>query len=142
MVKVRLCGMILAAGLMMAGCGGTPVAPKPSAPPGSPAATSVAPTSEPTVPTTTPTTQTKSSSVPAKTSRVSATATAAPKKTTARKTPTRKPPQYGYQCRDGDEAKYKVCAEHKSWVDGQVEFADCLDSGGTWDEDKQRCVHS
>ena len=57
-----------------------------------------------------------------------------------RKTPTRKPPQYGYQCRDGDELKYDVCAGHKAWVDGQREFTDCLDGGGTWDQVAQRCI--
>jgi hypothetical protein len=55
-------------------------------------------------------------------------------------TPVRKAPQYGYQCRDGDEVKYEVCAGHKAWVDGQREFTDCLDGGGTWDIDTQRCV--
>jgi hypothetical protein len=55
-------------------------------------------------------------------------------------TPTRKPPRYGYQCRDGDEVKYEVCAGHKAWVDGQREFTDCLAGGGTWDVGTQRCV--
>ncbi|MFI5585658.1 hypothetical protein ACIA5G_11535 [Amycolatopsis sp. NPDC051758] len=64
----------------------------------------------------------------------------ATKKAPVRKTPTRKPPQYGYQCRDGDELKYDVCAGHKAWVDGQREFTDCLDGGGTWDQAAQRCV--
>ena len=49
-------------------------------------------------------------------------------------------PQYGYQCRDGDEVKYEVCAGHKAWVDGQREFTDCLAGGGTWDVGTQRCV--
>ncbi len=71
--------------------------------------------------------------------------TSAPPKTAAKApvrkaTPTRKAPQYGYQCRDGDEAKYQVCAGHKAWVDGQLEFTGCLDGGGTWDADTQRCV--
>lgn len=48
-------------------------------------------------------------------------------------------PQYGYQCRDGDEATYSVCAGHKAWTDGQVEYANCLSSGGTWNIDAQRC---
>ncbi|MDT7800147.1 MAG: hypothetical protein QOI78_3580 [Actinomycetota bacterium] len=64
-----------------------------------------------------------------------------PATTTVRKaTPTRKAPQYGYQCRDGDETKYEVCAGHKAWVDGQLELTNCLDGGGTWDVDTQRCV--
>lgn len=71
---------------------------------------------------------------------ISVAAAATTKKAPARKTPTRKPPQYGYQCRDGDETKYDVCAGHKAWVDGQREFTDCLDGGGTWDVDTQRCV--
>jgi len=49
---------------------------------------------------------------------------------------------YGYQCRDGDETKYQVCAEHKAWVDGQLEFTNCTSTGGTWSDEEQRCLHS
>jgi hypothetical protein len=74
------------------------------------------------------------------------TTTTEPRPTTTGKTPTRKkatrvPPQYGYQRRDGDEKLYSVCAGHKSWVDGQLEFTNCLDSGGTWNIEHQRCDH-
>ncbi|WP_162788786.1 hypothetical protein [Amycolatopsis albispora] len=59
--------------------------------------------------------------------------------TTKAKPPPRPAPTAGYQCRDGDEERHEVCAEHKRWVDGQVEFTNCLDSGGVWDEEAQRC---
>lgn len=124
-MKSWWCGILLVAGLATAGCGAS-VAPARSVP--TPAATTetiltIEPT--PTVTVTVPPT----SSTPATT-----------RKAPVRKTPTRKPPQYGYQCRDGDETKYEVCAGHKAWVDGQLEYANCLAGGGTWDVDTQRCV--
>ncbi|WP_091508012.1 MULTISPECIES: hypothetical protein [Amycolatopsis] len=61
-------------------------------------------------------------------------------KTSTPRRSTRPAPQYGYQCRDGDEKLYSVCAGHKQWVEGQLEYTNCLDSGGTWDIDAQRCV--
>jgi len=82
-------------------------------------------------------TATPVSSVPSTTS---AQAPASTTKAPVRKTPARKPPRYGYECRDGDELKYDICAGHKAWVDGQREFAECLSGGGTWDEATQRCV--
>ena len=53
----------------------------------------------------------------------------------------RTPPKYGYQCRPGDAERYDVCAGHKAWVEGQREYANCLDSGGTWDIPSRSCVH-
>ncbi len=131
-MKLWWLGMLLVAGVATAACDAsprTPIAPDP------PLTSESILTIEPTlVVTVTETT----SSVPTTTS-VPAPATT--RKAPVRKTtPTRKPPQYGYQCRDGDETKYEVCAGHKAWVDGQREFTDCLDGGGTWDIDTQRCV--
>jgi hypothetical protein len=54
---------------------------------------------------------------------------------------TRKAPKYGYQCRAGDEKKYAICAGHDDWVNGQLEYMDCLDGGGTWNADQQVCDH-
>jgi hypothetical protein len=128
-MKYLIAGAILALGLT-AGC--ATAAPAPAAPP--PAVTSAAAVVTSTSTTTTPppspsaSPTTKSSAKPK------------PSKTSVRKTPTRQPPTYGYQCRDGDEAKYQVCAGHKAWVDGQVEFTNCLESGGTWDIENQRCA--
>ena len=124
-MKTWLWGTLLAAGLATAACGASPT---PARAPARSITTETVLTIEPT-PTVTVT-------VPP-TSSVSAPPTAS--KAPVRKTPTRKPPQFGYQCRDGDEAKYEVCAGHKAWVDGQREFTDCLDSGGTWDIENQRC---
>jgi hypothetical protein len=130
-MKYLIAGAILAIGLT-AGC--ATAAPAPAAPP--PTVTSIAPvvTSAPTT-TTTPTTSPTSTSVSPATKTSTKPKTS---KSSVRKTPTRQPPTYGYQCRDGDEAKYQVCAGHKAWVDGQVEFTNCLDSGGTWDN--EQCV--
>ncbi|GAB2977991.1 hypothetical protein LWP59_38915 [Amycolatopsis acidiphila] len=64
------------------------------------------------------------------------------RKSSTRRTTTRVPPQYGYQCRDGDEKLYSICAGHKAWVDGQLELTNCLDSGGTWDIEHQRCTRA
>lgn len=119
---------MLAAGLATAACG---TSPPPARAPARSITTETVLTIEPT-PTVTVT-------VPP-TSVVSAPSAAS--KTPVRKTPTRKPPQFGYQCRDGDEAKYEVCAGHKAWVDGQREFTECLDSGGTWDTATDRCQRS
>ncbi|HEY3469723.1 MAG TPA: hypothetical protein VGL47_31650 [Amycolatopsis sp.] len=113
-----------------AGCGAS--APAPRAPAVPVTTESVVTVEEPTPVATLTAPPTTSSAAPAPT-RTSA-------KATVRKTPTRKPPQYGYQCRDGDELKYEVCAGHKAWVDGQREFTDCLTGGGTWDEATQRCL--
>ncbi|WP_236790579.1 hypothetical protein [Amycolatopsis sp. GM8] len=63
------------------------------------------------------------------------------RKTSPRTTTKRAAPQYGYQCRDGDDKVYSVCAGHKAWVDGQLDYANCLDSGGTWNIERQRCDH-
>lgn len=62
-----------------------------------------------------------------------------PRQTSAPQEP-RTAPTAGYQCRDGDEALYPVCAGHKAWVDGQVEVANCQNSGGTWDIASQSCT--
>jgi membrane-bound lytic murein transglycosylase len=51
----------------------------------------------------------------------------------------RRAPQYGYQCMPGDEKRYNVCASHKAWVDGQVEYDRCINSGRTWDVAAQKC---
>lgn len=124
-------GMLLVAGVATAGCGVSPRAPSTPDPPlTSESILTIEPTPVVTV------TETTSSAPPTTSAPVPATTKKAP----VHKTPTRKPPQYGYQCRDGDETKYEVCAGHKAWVDGQREFTDCLDGGGTWDVDTQRCV--
>jgi hypothetical protein len=47
-------------------------------------------------------------------------------------------PTAGYQCRDGDEELYPVCASHKAWVDGQRESA-CISAGRTWDIPTREC---
>lgn len=60
---------------------------------------------------------------------------------TAPHTERRHAPSYGAQCMPGDEQHYSVCAGHKRWVDGQVEYANCLHSGGHWDVASQSCVH-
>lgn len=52
---------------------------------------------------------------------------------------TRSAPTAGYQCRPGDNAVYEVCAGHKEWVDGQREYADCQNGGGTWNIARQEC---
>lgn len=52
----------------------------------------------------------------------------------------RTPPTAGSQCRPGDEKRYRVCAEHKAIVGGQVEFNNCIKSGGKWDIPTQSCV--
>ncbi len=49
-------------------------------------------------------------------------------------------PTIGADCRPGDEKDYRVCAGHKAWVDGQLEYANCLDSGGSWDIPDQSCT--
>jgi len=129
-VKSWLWGMLLAAGVATAACDASPQAPSAPDPPlTSESILTIEPT--PVVTVTVPAT----SSAPATTA-----APATTKKPPVRRTPTRKPPQYGYQCRDGDETKYEVCAGHKAWIDGQREFTDCLNGGGTWDVDRQRCV--
>lgn len=123
-------GMLLVAGAATAACDATPRTPSAPDPPlTSESILTIEPTPVVTVTETTSSVPTTSVPAPATT-----------KKAPVRKTPTRKPPQYGYQCRDGDETKYEVCAGHKAWVDGQREFTDCLDGGGTWDVDTQRCV--
>ena len=53
--------------------------------------------------------------------------------------PNRPIPTAGYQCRPGDEKLFEVCASHKAWVDGQVESANCMKSGKTWDIATQKC---
>jgi cytoskeletal protein RodZ len=53
--------------------------------------------------------------------------------------PNRPIPTAGYQCRPGDEKLFEVCASHKAWVDGQVESANCMKSGRTWDIAAQKC---
>lgn len=53
--------------------------------------------------------------------------------------PNREIPQYGYQCMPGDEKLFDVCAGHKAWIDGQIEFDDCITSGRTWDIAAQKC---
>jgi hypothetical protein len=131
-VKAWFPATLFAAAVLVAGCGATPATSP--APTPSPTSTTIV-TVEQTPATTTVTLPPASASV---------TPSAPPKATTKvpvrKTTPTRKAPQYGYQCRDGDEVKYDVCAGHKAWVDGQREFTDCLDGGGTWDADTQRCV--
>ena len=124
-MKTWLCGMVLAAGVATAACGASPA-------PAQSITSETVLTIEPTPVVTVTVPPTSSVTTPAP-------APVATKKTPVRKTPTRKPPQFGYQCRDGDEAKCDVCAGHKAWVDGQREFTDCLDSGGTWDIENQRC---
>lgn len=128
-MKTWLCGMVLAAGVATAACGASP---SPARAPDQPLTSETVLTIEPTpvVTVTVPPTASATASPPAPTTT---------KKASVRRTPTRKPPQFGYQCRDGDETKYDVCAGHKAWVDGQLEFTDCLDSGGTWDIENQRC---
>lgn len=54
---------------------------------------------------------------------------------------TRTPPTAGYQCLEGDEKIYDVCAGHKAWTEGQIEYAECIDSGGVWDVPSQTCEH-
>jgi hypothetical protein len=51
----------------------------------------------------------------------------------------RQAPQYGYQCMPGDEKHYSVCASHKAWIDGQIEYDNCISSGRTWDIAAQKC---
>ncbi|SDZ30609.1 hypothetical protein SAMN05421504_11291 [Amycolatopsis xylanica] len=109
--------------LLLAGCT-TPRKPVTAEPPGSP--------SSPT------TVVVVTSTVPAPPS--TATAPALTRTISKQVSQTRQPPMFGYQCRDGDEKKYEVCAGHKAWVDGQLEFANCLSSGGTWDIERQVCV--
>lgn len=127
-VKVWFPGTLLAAAVLSAGCGAA--APPASSPvPAAPPASTIVVTVEQAPAATTVTLPPTSTVIPTP---------AWPKATT--KAPARKPPQYGYQCRDGDEVKYEVCAGHKAWVDGQREFTDCLAGGGTWDVGTQRCV--
>jgi hypothetical protein len=133
-MKKLLFGFLLALSVAAAGCGASPAPPHA---PAAPVTTESALTTEPAPVVTV--TVTTTPSVPATTS-VSAPATTS--KAPVRKSPTRKPPQFGYQCRDGDELKYDVCAGHKAWVDGQREFTDCVAGGGTWDVANQRCVRS
>jgi hypothetical protein len=122
--------MLLVASAATAACDAAPPASRaPIVPVTSESVLTIEPTPVVTV-TVTPTSGAPATSAPAP----------ATKKAPVRKTPTRKPPRYGYQCRDGDEVKYDVCAGHKAWVDGQREFTDCLDGGGTWDEVNQRCI--
>ncbi|MEU0794381.1 hypothetical protein ABZ342_30350 [Amycolatopsis sp. NPDC005961] len=128
-MKTWLCGMVLAAGVATAACG---AAPSPARAPDQPHTSETVLTIEPTPVVTVTVPPTSSATTPPP-------APATTKRTSVRKTPTRKPPQFGYQCRDGDETKYDVCAGHKAWVDGQREFTDCLDGGGTWDIENQRC---
>lgn len=52
---------------------------------------------------------------------------------------TRPAPQYGYQCRPGDENLYDVCASHKTWIDDQNISAACRAAGKTWDIATQTC---
>ena len=52
---------------------------------------------------------------------------------------TRPAPQYGYQCMPGDEKYYSVCAGNKAWIDGQIEYDNCINSGRTWDIATQKC---
>ncbi|GAA1208950.1 hypothetical protein [Prauserella alba] len=54
---------------------------------------------------------------------------------------TRAPPTAGYQCLEGDAAIYDVCADHEAWLEGQREYARCLEHDGTWDVRSQACVH-
>ncbi|MFJ7214857.1 hypothetical protein [Amycolatopsis sp. NPDC098790] len=131
-MKSWWCGLLLATGVATAACGASPQAPRaPDPPPASESILTIEPT--PVVTVTVPATSSAAATT-------SATVPATTKKAPVRKTPTRKPPQYGYQCRDGDETKFEVCAGHKAWIDGQREFTDCLNGGGTWDIDTQRCV--
>jgi hypothetical protein len=127
-MKTWLWGMLLAAGVATAACGASP---SPTRAPPQPITTETVLTIEPTpiVTVTVPPTSSVTAPAPAP----------AATKPSVRTTPTRKPPQFGYQCRDGDERKYDVCAGHKAWVDGQREFTDCLNGGGTWDVANQRC---
>ncbi|WP_328615788.1 hypothetical protein OHS18_02775 [Amycolatopsis sp. NBC_00355] len=130
-MKARFPATLLTAAVLAAGCNAAPATVRaPVAPPTSTTVVTVQQTPAATTITLPPT------SVPVTTSPPKATAKAPVRKAT----PTRRAPQYGYQCRDGDEAKYEVCAGHKAWVDGQREFTDCLDGGGTWDVDTQRRV--
>lgn len=48
-------------------------------------------------------------------------------------------PTAGYQCWEGAEEIYDVCRQHKEWVDGQVEYAECIDAGGSWNIARQTC---
>ncbi|HVW44078.1 MAG TPA: hypothetical protein VHC18_22280 [Amycolatopsis sp.] len=118
-VAVLLLGGVTACGQVTPG---TPVIPAP--PPATPS--SAAPVTTTTPPPSTGATTTKPPSTT--------------KRSTSRKTTTaRMPPTAGYQCRDGDEKLYEVCAGHKAWIDGQLECTNCLDSGGTWNIELQRC---
>ncbi|GHF56017.1 hypothetical protein GCM10017566_31410 [Amycolatopsis bartoniae] len=104
------------------------------------------PAAPPQAPATTATTAPVTTAVApqATTSRPKPTSTGMPsskQKASAPRTTTRAAPRYGYQCRDGDEKLYSVCAGHKEWVDGQLEYTNCLSGGGTWDVKTQRCVH-
>jgi hypothetical protein len=132
-MKKHAFGVLLALGVATAGCGTSLPLPLAPVSPVSPVTTESILTIEPT-PVVTVTVTTTSSAPPA--TSAPATTSRAP----VRKSPTRQPPQFGYQCRDGDEVKYPVCAGHKEWVDGQREFTDCLAGGGTWDQATQRCV--
>lgn len=131
-MKTGFPATLLVAVVLAAGCDAAPATtPVPAAPPTPTIVVTVEQTPATTTITLPPT------SAPVTTSAPPRTATKAPVR---KATPTRKAPQYGYQCRDGDEAEYEVCAGHKAWVDGQLEFTGCLDGGGTWDTDTQRCV--
>ncbi|WP_199431667.1 hypothetical protein [Qaidamihabitans albus] len=55
--------------------------------------------------------------------------------------PKRPTPTAGYQCIEGDEDIYEVCAAHEAWVAGQVEFAECTNSGGDWNIPLQECTY-
>lgn len=123
-MRIKITAVVLLLGCAAA-CGQvTPGAPVAPAPPPATATTTTAPdrpaTSRPPTTTKPPPPTTKRS-------------------TTSTTTTTRIPPTAGYQCRDGDEKLYEVCAGHKAWVDGQVEYANCLDGGGTWNVALQRC---
>lgn len=128
-MKTWLWVVLIAAGVATAGCGASSLPSRAPARPVSTTETVLTIEPTPVVTVTVPPTSAVATSAPAP----------AAKTTPVRKTPTRKPPQFGYQCRDGDESKYDVCAGHKAWVDGQREFTDCLNGGGTWDIDTQRC---
>ncbi|WIX99260.1 hypothetical protein QRX60_35140 [Amycolatopsis mongoliensis] len=123
-MKSWLWGMLLVTGVATAACGASP---SPARAPAPSSTTETVVTIEPTPVVTVTVPPTSSVTAPAAT------------KTSVRKTPTRQPPRFGYQCRDGDERKYDVCAGHRAWVDGQREFTGCLDSGGNWDIENQRC---
>lgn len=140
--SMRVVAVATLALITLVACGAPPVqAPTGTIPANSPIATISTPAPTTAGPATTTSTTTPRVAVATTTHTTKAPAKSHTPVSRKKSLKKRTPPKYGYQCRTGDERKYAICAAHDDWVDGQVEFDNCMSNGGTWDVDKQKCIH-